>query len=72
MDYNSEMASAMDQQRLARLKVELIAIDKWDETCRRESSHDTSREVSYQARQLRRRQIMREIELLRPDSRQSS
>ena len=26
---NSEMASAMNQQRLALLKVELVAIDKW-------------------------------------------
>ena len=61
---NSEMASAMNQQRLALLKVELVAIDKWDETYRRDKTHDTSDEFSYRAQQLRRRQIMKEIELL--------
>jgi hypothetical protein len=63
MDSNSEMASAMNQQRLALLKVALVAIDKWDETYRRDKTHDTSDEFSYRARQLRR-QIMKEIELL--------
>jgi hypothetical protein len=69
---NSEMASAMNQQRLALLKVELVAFDKWDETYRRGKTHDTSDEFSYQVRQLRRRQIMKEIELLRSDFRQAS
>jgi hypothetical protein len=66
------MAAAMDQERLARLKAELVAIDKWDEAYRRDKTHDTIDEVSYQARQLRRREIMREIQLLRPDLRQAS
>jgi hypothetical protein len=56
------MAAAMDQERLARLKAELVAIDKWDEAYRPDKTHDTIDEVSYQARQLRRREIMREIQ----------
>ena len=62
----------MDQERLERLNVELVAIDKWDKTYCRDKTHDTSDEFSYQARQLKRRQIMREIELLRSDVRQAS
>jgi len=61
------MASARDQERLALLQGELVAIDKWDESYHRDKTHHTSDEFSYQARQLRRRQIMREIELLRSD-----
>jgi hypothetical protein len=62
----------MDQERLARLKAELVAIDKWDEPYHEDKTHDTIDEVSYEARQLRRREIMREIKLLRPDLRQAS
>jgi hypothetical protein len=54
----------MDQARVARLKAELAAIDRWDEAYRRDKTHDTTAEVSYEARQLRRREIMREIESL--------
>jgi hypothetical protein len=66
------MAPARDQERLARLKDELVAIQRWDEAYRQEKTHHTSNEFSYQARQLRRQQIMREIELLRSDLRQAS
>ena len=54
----------MDQERLARLKADLVAIDKWDEAYRRDKTHDTIDEFAYQARQLRRREIMREIQIL--------
>jgi hypothetical protein len=50
--------------RLARLKAELKAIAVWDEAYRLEITHDETAEVSYQARQERRREIMREIERL--------
>jgi hypothetical protein len=56
------MPPARDQERRARLEAELVAIDKWDELYRQEKTHHTRDEFSYQARQLRRQQIMREIE----------
>jgi hypothetical protein len=40
------MAAAMDHERLARLKAELVAIDKWDKGCGRDSTQDTIDEVS--------------------------
>jgi hypothetical protein len=58
------MGPPLNQERLARLKVELAAIDKWDEDCGRDNTQNTTDEVSYQARQLRRREIMRVIESL--------
>jgi hypothetical protein len=62
----------MDQARLSRLRAELVTIDEWDEAYLRKKPHGTSDEVSYQARQLRRREIMREIQLLRSDLREAS
>ena len=59
----------MEQEHLARLKAELAAIDKWDDAYRLEDkTHDTGEEVAYQARQLRRREIMREIQSLESHS----
>jgi hypothetical protein len=62
----------LDQERLARLNAELDAIDKWDETYRRDQRHTTSDRFSHEARQLRRRQILKEIELLGSDVNQGS
>ena len=66
------MAPPLDQERLARLKDELVAIDKWDEAYRREQTHDAIDKYSYAARQLRRQEVLRRIELLCCDLRQAS
>ena len=66
------MAAPLDQERLAWLKDELVAIDKWDEAYRREQTHNAIDEFSYAARQLRRQEVMRQIRLLSSDLRQAS
>lgn len=50
--------------RRARLEAELRAIKLWDEAYSRDNAHDPSDEFSFQARQLRRREIMREVQNL--------
>lgn len=52
----------MNQERLARLRAELVAIDKWEENYRRRTMRHINDKVAYEASQLRRREILREIE----------
>ena len=67
--YNFDMSTAMEQEHLARLKAELAAIDKWDETYRLEDkAHHPNEEVAHEARQPRGREIMREIQNLESHS----
>jgi hypothetical protein len=58
----------MDHERIARLTDELTAIEKWDEMYRADETHSISEEVAYEVRQLRRREIEREIHNLTSDS----
>jgi hypothetical protein len=58
----------MNQERIARLTDELVAIDQWDKIYRADETHRKSDEVAYEVRQLRRREIDREIRNLASDS----
>lgn len=58
--------------RLKRLLAELKTIRVWDEEYCRKNSHEEADELAYRARQERRQEIMREIEKLAAQSRESN
>ena len=51
----------MDEDRLAKLESELIAIDVWNSAYFRSQQHDDIYEVSYRHRRKRREELMSEI-----------
>ena len=58
----------LNQDRLSRLKSELLAIELWDSYCL--EPHCPADEEAHQSRQVRREEILREIlHTVSPDSR---
>jgi hypothetical protein len=51
-------------KQLSKLEAELDAIELWDSKYLSDETHDEGDEVSYRARQERRREIMQEIQAL--------
>ncbi len=55
------------EDRLSRLRSELLAINLWDSNYFRMEQHSRSDELAYQARQRRREEVLQEIQRI-PDA----
>jgi hypothetical protein len=56
-----------DEDRVSKLRSELLAIDLWDRNYVLMEQHSRSDELAYHARQLRREKVLQEI-LRSPDA----